>query len=46
MISDRPYRKGMSLDEAIEEIKKGTGSQFDPLMANVFVKMVERKYRI
>lgn len=33
MISDRPYRKGMSIDETIEEIKKNSGTQFDPAVA-------------
>lgn len=28
--SDRPYRKGRSLQEAIEEIKKNSGKQFHP----------------
>jgi putative nucleotidyltransferase with HDIG domain len=28
--SDRPYRKGRTLEEAIEEIKKNSGTQFHP----------------
>ncbi|GAV24562.1 HDIG domain-containing protein [Carboxydothermus islandicus] len=30
MTADRPYRKGMTIDAAIEEIKKHCGTQFDP----------------
>ena len=28
--SDRPYRAGASIDEAREEIARGSGTQFDP----------------
>ncbi|MGH9377828.1 MAG: HD domain-containing phosphohydrolase [Terriglobia bacterium] len=30
MTSDRPYRKALSLERAIEEIRREAGSQFDP----------------
>ncbi|ROR27295.1 PAS domain S-box-containing protein/diguanylate cyclase (GGDEF)-like protein [Mobilisporobacter senegalensis] len=40
MISDRPYRKGMSEDEAVDEIKKCAGTQFDPDIAKLFVEEV------
>ena len=30
MTSDRPYRKGLPHDVAIDEIKKNSGTQFDP----------------
>jgi HD-GYP domain-containing protein (c-di-GMP phosphodiesterase class II) len=30
MTSDRPYRQGMSLEEAIEEVVRCSGRQFDP----------------
>jgi putative nucleotidyltransferase with HDIG domain len=30
MMSDRPYRKALSLDEALAELQKWAGSQFDP----------------
>lgn len=39
MTSDRPYRKGLDLDIALSEIAKGAGSQFDPELANAFVKL-------
>ena len=41
MISDRPYRKAMTSFEAIEEIKRNTGSQFDPEVSNIFVSLFE-----
>ncbi len=37
MTSDRPYRKGMSRDEALGEIEANMGSQFHPLVAKAFV---------
>jgi diguanylate cyclase (GGDEF)-like protein/putative nucleotidyltransferase with HDIG domain len=37
MITDRPYRSGLSLETAIEELKKGSGKQFDPEVVNVFL---------
>lgn len=36
--SDRPYRKGQSLETALDEIKKNAGTQFDPHIANIFVE--------
>lgn len=37
MTSDRPYRKGMDVNIAIEEIRKNKGSQFDPELAEQFI---------
>lgn len=39
MVSDRPYRKGLPLEKAFEEISKGKNTQFDPDLADVFVGM-------
>ncbi len=38
MISDRPYRVGLKLDEAIEEIRQNSGKQFDPTVVEVFLR--------
>jgi putative nucleotidyltransferase with HDIG domain len=43
MTSDRPYRKGMSHEEAIAEIKRFKGLQFDPKVADAFLKLDESK---
>ncbi|MGA9774746.1 MAG: HD-GYP domain-containing protein, partial [Candidatus Dormiibacterota bacterium] len=36
MISDRPYRRGMSLDEARAEVRRCSGTQFDPICVAAF----------
>lgn len=40
MISDRPYRKAMTTQAAIEELKKNSGTQFDPEIIEIFVNTV------
>ncbi len=42
MTSDRPYRKGIARDTAIEEIKKCSGSQFDPAVVKAFVSACKK----
>jgi putative two-component system response regulator len=41
MISDRPYRAAMSIAEAVEEIKRCAGTQFDPVVVGAFLRMVQ-----
>ena len=42
MVSARPYRKvGLTKQEAVAEIKKNSGSQFDPKVVEAFLKVVE-----
>jgi len=40
MISERPYRKALSKQEALAEIKKNMGQQFDPQIARIFIEKV------
>ena len=40
MISYRPYRKNRTKNEAIEELIKYSGSQFDPKLVEIFTKEV------
>lgn len=41
MTDDRPYRPSCTVDEAIQEIKKCSGTQFDPRVVDVFVRLFE-----
>ena len=43
MTSDRPYRKSLSMQEAKEELKKCSGTQFDPEVVDVFITILEGK---
>jgi diguanylate cyclase (GGDEF)-like protein len=40
MISERPYRKAFTEQEAIDEIEKNAGTQFDSVIAKVFITKV------
>lgn len=39
MTSDRPYRKGMSHEEACTQIRNFAGTQFDPVVAAAFLNL-------
>lgn len=41
MRSDRPYRKGMRRSEALAELKDNSGSQFDPVVVEAFLKRID-----
>ncbi|HEX5808620.1 MAG TPA: HD-GYP domain-containing protein [Anaerolineales bacterium] len=43
MASDRPYHRGMSMQAIIEEVRRCSGTQFDPLVAETFVTLVQLK---
>ena len=40
MTSERSYKKGMSQEDAVIELKRCSGTQFDPYIVNVFVSLV------
>ncbi|MGB9857973.1 MAG: HD domain-containing phosphohydrolase [Dictyoglomaceae bacterium] len=40
--SDRPYRKGLSMETAVREIEKQKGKQFDPLVVSAVLSLWER----
>jgi len=39
MITDRPYRKGLPVDDAITEIKRSAGTQLDPELVGHFLAL-------
>lgn len=42
MVSDRPYRKGLPFAEACEIIREGSGTQFDPQVAQAFLRIADK----
>lgn len=43
MTTSRPYRKGLEWEAAIAEIRRHTGTQFDPQMARAFLSAAEKR---
>jgi diguanylate cyclase (GGDEF)-like protein/putative nucleotidyltransferase with HDIG domain len=42
MTSDRPYRKALKLERVREELVKYSGTQFDPLVVEAAIKLMDR----
>lgn len=42
MTSDRPYRGRMPLEEALSELERGAGSQFDPRIVRLFCEELRK----
>jgi len=40
MISDRPYRKGKTVEMALEELRRGSGTEFDPVVVEYLIRLV------
>jgi diguanylate cyclase (GGDEF)-like protein len=40
MTNDRPYRKAMPVDQALEELAQGAGTHFDPALVHAFMDMM------
>ena len=43
MVNDRPYHKGMPEAEAIAELRRCSGTQFDPDIADIMIKLVKNE---
>ena len=41
MTSDRPYRKALSVDEAVDELQRCSGTQFDPDISEAFIRVLK-----
>lgn len=44
MTSKRSYRKAMTVKQAVSEIKKCSGTQFDPKLVDIFLEIVNEGY--
>ena len=42
MTSDRPYRLGLPIDKAVEALRTGACSQFDPDCVAAFIRLLPR----
>jgi diguanylate cyclase (GGDEF)-like protein/PAS domain S-box-containing protein len=43
MTSDRPYRKAMTVEQALEELRKFAGIQFDPALLAIFCEVLQQQ---
>jgi HD-GYP domain-containing protein (c-di-GMP phosphodiesterase class II) len=41
MISERPYRKGMSVEDALKEMRRVAGGQLDPALVDLFIEILK-----
>lgn len=46
MISHRPYRQNLSIPAAVQELKANTGTQFDPVVVDLFVTILKEETQI
>ena len=43
MTTDRPYRRGIDREAALDEIQRHVGTQFDPALAHAFLRAARRR---
>jgi len=43
MTNNRPYRKALTEETAIQEVKRGSGTQFEPKIVEVFLEILDTK---
>lgn len=41
LVSERCYKKAYSVSEALNILRSGSGTQFDPLIVNIFIEIIE-----
>lgn len=41
MVSERSYKRGRTVEEAVEELRRCSGTQFDPDIVEAFVRSLE-----
>ena len=45
MVSDRPYRRSIGVEEALAELRRCAGSQFDPAVVDAFCDVLGGRHR-
>lgn len=40
MTARRPYKQALSVEYAVNELKKNSGTQFDPVLVKKFVELI------
>jgi len=43
MVNGRPYRAARSRDEALAELRRCAGAQFDPVVVDAFAQVLARE---
>jgi HD-GYP domain-containing protein (c-di-GMP phosphodiesterase class II) len=43
MTTDRSYRAALSTEMALEELRRGAGTQFDPRVAEALITVIQRR---
>jgi putative two-component system response regulator len=43
MVADRPYRKALSLNEVVSELKRCSGTQWDPVLVDALLETIAEK---
>jgi response regulator RpfG family c-di-GMP phosphodiesterase len=46
MTTNRPYRRGRSLDETVAEIERCSGTQFDPMVVSTFLGCLDKIVKV
>jgi diguanylate cyclase (GGDEF)-like protein/PAS domain S-box-containing protein len=46
MTHDRTYRKALTVIEALEEIEMNSGKQFDPVIAGIFIELIQNQTEV
>ncbi|MBS4031259.1 MAG: PAS domain S-box protein [Clostridiales bacterium] len=44
MTSDRPYRKALSCEEAVRQLKDASGKQFEPRLVEIFINIISSSH--
>lgn len=46
MISERPYRKKMEIEDALDELKKNSGKQFDEKVVDALIEVIKNSTQV